>query len=77
MSTWVLGITGGIGSGKSTVASRFAELGIHRVDADQAARWVVEPGQPGGAMAPPAALQLTLQLEDWGEMRRLYALPPL
>ena len=46
MSTWVLGITGGIGSGKSTVASRFAELGIHRVDADQAARWVVEPGRP-------------------------------
>ncbi len=46
MSTWVLGITGGIGSGKSAVASRFAELGIHRVDADQAARWVVEPGRP-------------------------------
>ena len=39
--------------------------------------WVVEPGRPGGEMAPPAALQLTLQLEEWGEMRRLYALPPL
>jgi general secretion pathway protein J len=39
--------------------------------------WVSEPGQTGAGMAPPAALQLTLQLEDWGEMRRLYALPPL
>lgn len=44
---WVLGLTGGIGSGKSAAAERFAELGLDVVDADQAARWVVEPGRPG------------------------------
>ena len=44
--TWILGLTGGIGSGKSAAAQCFAELGIHTVDADQAARWVVEPGRP-------------------------------
>jgi dephospho-CoA kinase len=43
---WVLGLTGGIGSGKSAAAERFAELGLDVVDADQAARWVVEPGRP-------------------------------
>lgn len=43
---WILGLTGGIGSGKSAAAQCFAELGIHTVDADQAARWVVEPGRP-------------------------------
>ena len=43
---WILGLTGGIGSGKSAVAQRFIELGIHVVDADHAARWVVEPGKP-------------------------------
>ncbi|WP_313458254.1 dephospho-CoA kinase [Pseudomonas sp.] len=43
---WILGLTGGIGSGKSAAAERFIELGVHLVDADQAARWVVEPGRP-------------------------------
>lgn len=43
---WVLGLTGGIGSGKSAAAERFAELGLEVVDADQASRWVVEPGRP-------------------------------
>jgi len=43
---WILGLTGGIGSGKSAAAQRFVELGVHLVDADQAARWVVEPGRP-------------------------------
>jgi dephospho-CoA kinase len=43
---WILGLTGGIGSGKSAAAHCFAVLGIHTVDADQAARWVVEPGRP-------------------------------
>jgi dephospho-CoA kinase len=42
----VLGLTGGIGSGKSTVAEMFAELGAEIIDADQLARDVVEPGQP-------------------------------
>lgn len=44
MKPWVLGLTGGIGSGKSAAAERFAELGVHVVDADQVARSVVEPG---------------------------------
>ncbi|WP_286916247.1 MULTISPECIES: dephospho-CoA kinase [Pseudomonas] len=43
---WVLGLTGGIASGKSAAAQRFAELGVHVVDADQASRWVVKPGRP-------------------------------
>lgn len=42
----VVGITGGIGSGKSAVTDRLANLGITIVDADVAARVVVEPGQP-------------------------------
>ncbi len=46
MKPWILGLTGGIGSGKTAVADRFASLGVHVVDADQAARWVVEPGRP-------------------------------
>ncbi|NWB49235.1 dephospho-CoA kinase [Pseudomonas gingeri] len=43
---WILGLTGGIGSGKSAAAQHFIDLGIHTVDADHAARWVVEPGRP-------------------------------
>ncbi len=46
MKPWTLGLTGGIGSGKSAVAAQFAALGVDVVDADQAARWVVEPGRP-------------------------------
>lgn len=39
--------------------------------------WVADTSAPDIALEPPAALELRLQLEDWGEMRRLYALPPL
>ena len=42
----IVGLTGGIGSGKSTVAEAFRQLGINTVDADQASRAVVEPGMP-------------------------------
>ena len=42
----VLGLTGGIGSGKSAVGLMFAQLGADLVEADQLARDVVEPGQP-------------------------------
>lgn len=42
----VVGLTGGIGSGKSTVARMFGSLGVHWVDADNVAREVVEPGTP-------------------------------
>ena len=42
----VIGLTGGIASGKSTVAAMFAELGAAIVSADAIAREVVEPGEP-------------------------------
>ncbi len=42
-----VGLTGGIASGKSTVARFFAELGVPIVDADQVAREVVEKGTEG------------------------------
>jgi dephospho-CoA kinase len=41
---FVVGLTGGIGSGKTAVSDRFAALGITIADADVAARTVVEPG---------------------------------
>jgi len=43
----LIGLTGGIASGKSVVASRLKELGAVHVDADVLARAVVEPGTPG------------------------------
>ncbi|KAG8704162.1 hypothetical protein FRC08_002387 [Ceratobasidium sp. 394] len=45
----ILGLTGGIGSGKSTVSSLLASHGLPIVDADLIAREVVEPGTPGHA----------------------------
>jgi dephospho-CoA kinase len=42
-----IGLTGGIASGKSTVAQRFAELGVPVIDADESSRFLVAPGQPG------------------------------
>ncbi|MGM8228744.1 dephospho-CoA kinase [Cellvibrio sp. ARAG 10.3] len=49
----IVGLTGGIGSGKSEVSRRFQALGIVVVDADEVARLVVEPGQ--AALADIAA----------------------
>ncbi len=43
----MVGLTGGIGSGKSAVCRLFAQLGVPVIDADVVAREVVEPGQPG------------------------------
>ena len=44
--TYVVGLTGGIGSGKSTIAELFAELGVPVIDADIVARQIVEKGSP-------------------------------
>jgi dephospho-CoA kinase len=71
---FLVGLTGGIGSGKSTVAARFAEHGVPVVDADQVAREIVEPGEtaleelaahfgpdvltPDGALDRPALARL-------------------
>ena len=50
---FVVGVTGGIGSGKSAVTAHLENLGIDVVDADLVARVIVEPGQP--ALAEIAA----------------------
>ncbi len=42
----VIGLTGGIGSGKSTVAEMFESLGVPIIDMDRIARQIVEPDQP-------------------------------
>jgi dephospho-CoA kinase len=44
--TLVVGLTGGIGSGKTTVANGFSALGVPVIDTDKLARELVEPGQP-------------------------------
>ena len=43
----LIGLTGGVGSGKSTVATMLRELGAVVVDADEASHAVYEPGTPG------------------------------
>jgi dephospho-CoA kinase len=43
----IIGVTGGIGSGKSTVTGMLGELGAIVIDADAIAREIVEPGSPG------------------------------
>ncbi|MDG2958286.1 dephospho-CoA kinase [Exercitatus varius] len=44
--TYVVGLTGGIGSGKSTIANLFAELNVPIIDADVVARQIVKKGSP-------------------------------
>ncbi|WP_373777481.1 dephospho-CoA kinase [Glaesserella sp.] len=44
--TYIVGLTGGIGSGKSTIERLFAEIGVPVIDADVVARQVVEKGSP-------------------------------
>src|SRR5579872_6191870 len=41
-----VGLTGGIGCGKSTVAAMMRKLGCHVLDADELAHRLIEPGQP-------------------------------
>ena len=45
----LVGLTGGIGTGKSTVARMIRDLGVPVIDADLLARQIVEPGQPAHA----------------------------
>ncbi|MBX3181851.1 MAG: dephospho-CoA kinase [Polyangiaceae bacterium] len=56
--THVFGLTGGIGTGKSTVARHFAARGVPLVDADQLAREVVTKGTPG-------LLAIASEFGDW------------
>ncbi|WP_166534426.1 dephospho-CoA kinase [Blastococcus xanthinilyticus] len=83
-----IGLTGGIGSGKSTVARLLAERGALVVDADRIAREVLEPGAPGlaavaaefgpGVLAGDGALDRAalarIVFADEGARRRLDAL---
>ena len=46
MAEFIVGVTGGIGSGKTLVTDAFAARGVFIADADEAARHIVEPGQP-------------------------------
>ncbi|MBS2781340.1 dephospho-CoA kinase [Aeromonas salmonicida] len=65
---YIVAITGGIGSGKTTIANQFAELGIDIVDADVIAREVVEPGTP--ALAAIAAQFGPEMLDPQGRLDR-------
>lgn len=79
MSNYVVGLTGGIASGKSAVSARFAALGITIADADLAARAVVAPGQPALAAIVqrfgPQVLQADGQLDRAALRRTVFADP--
>ena len=63
-----IGLTGGIGSGKSTICGLFAELGVPIVDADLIARQLVEPGRP--ALMRIAETFGSQMLNDDGSLNR-------
>ena len=63
-----VGLTGGIGSGKSTVERYFQDLGAPTIDADAISRRVAEPGQP--AFADIVALFGPEVVDDSGRLRR-------
>ena len=74
----VVGLTGGIASGKSTVSAMFRELGAEVIDADQVARDVVEPGTPGleeVARRFPGVVDATGRLDRVALGRRVFADP--
>ncbi|MCE2572057.1 dephospho-CoA kinase [Motilimonas eburnea] len=66
----IIGLTGGIGSGKSAAAKCFKALGIQVVDADVVAREVVEPDSTSGALAQITAHFGQQILTDAGELDR-------
>lgn len=88
MGILLFGLTGGVASGKSTVAARFRACGVPVIDADQLAREVVAPGSSGLAAVVeafgPSVLRSDEQLDreklaaivfaDPGERRRLNAI---
>jgi dephospho-CoA kinase len=74
----VVGLTGGIASGKSTVTAMFRELGAQVIDADEVARDVVEPGTPGVeeiARRFPGVVDASGRLDRTELGRRVFADP--
>jgi dephospho-CoA kinase len=74
----VVGLTGGIASGKSTVSAMLRELGAQVIDADQVARDVVEPGTPGleeVARRFPGVVDASGRLDRAELGRRVFAEP--
>jgi dephospho-CoA kinase len=72
----VVGLTGGIASGKSTVSAMFRELGAPVIDADAVARDVVEPGTAGLAEVArrfPGVVDATGRLDRAELGRRVFA----
>jgi len=64
----IIGLTGGIGSGKSTVARHFENLGVPIIDADDIGRQLVEPGRPAlAAIAEHFGIDM---LTDSGQLNR-------
>jgi dephospho-CoA kinase len=72
-----VGLTGGIGSGKSAVAERLAARGAVLLDGDKAARAIVEPGTPGLALIAdafgPGVLQPDGSLDRAGLAKIVFA----
>ncbi len=75
----VIGVTGGIGSGKSTICAEFLRYGIPEIDTDQIAREVVVPGNPGLAAVVAAFGREVLTPEgylDRAALRRIVFADP-
>jgi dephospho-CoA kinase len=78
---FVVGVTGGIGSGKTTVCREFQKLGAPMIDTDQVAREVVAPGMPGLAAVVaafgPEVLTADGQLDRRRVRQLVFATPDL
>lgn len=81
MSELIIGLTGGIGSGKTTVANLFEAHGIDVVDTDIISREVVEPGSPALAQIAekmgPEILQADGNLDRRKMRERVFSQPEL
>lgn len=79
MAGFLVAVTGGVASGKSAVTRAFEALGVPVVDADIAARAVVEPGQPAlaevAARFGPGAIGADGRLDRAAMRQRVFADP--
>jgi dephospho-CoA kinase len=71
MTPFRIALTGGIASGKTTVANLFADLGVPLIDTDVIARQVVEPGQPALTAVVAAFGPEVLDAEGHLDRRRM------